>query len=76
MGQRLALAPAACKPSTMTQRPTQRRMYDVEDLVKLLVGDIEIDLQPYTVSPELREKLFYWIGRGWDAGRAAVERNG
>jgi hypothetical protein len=51
-------------------------MYDVEDLVKLLVGDIEIDLQPYTVSPELREKLFYWIGRGWDAGRAAVERNG
>ena len=56
----------------MKRRCTLRKNYDIDDLVILMIGDIEVDLKPYRTSEKLREKLKYWLGRAFDAGWIAA----
>jgi hypothetical protein len=52
-----------------------RRRYDVQQLSDLLRADIELAI--FDVLPDgnlpahVRDKVLYWIGRTWDAGRWA-----
>ena len=42
----------------------------------LLCGaDIEIAMHPMALSAAAREKLAYWLGRAWDAGRVSADRS-
>jgi hypothetical protein len=52
------------------KRPTLRRVYDIEDLSKLLAADLEIEIHPLCLPDKARQKIIYWIGRAYDAGRA------
>jgi len=63
-------------PNMADRKRSQQRVYDVDDLVTLMIGDIEVELRPYHISEELRAKLTYWMGRAWDSGWAAVVLNG
>lgn len=55
--------------------PDDRRLYDVKQLADLLRADVELamfDLLPDGDLPEgVRQKILYWVGRAWDAGRWA-----
>ena len=53
-----------------------RRDYDVKDYVDLLAADLEIGLFAVLpdgeISRELKQRIAYYLGRAWDAGRFAA----
>ena len=61
-------------PPSVPRRVTERRVYDVEQLLILAVGDLSLELHPYELGPAAKEKIRYWLSRAWDNGRSAAER--
>ena len=60
----------AVTPSKRTL--STRRTYDIEELLKLAIGDVNVELHPYEISVDVADKIRYWLGRAFDAGAHAA----